>query len=386
MSDLGYGSAADYTINVVGSRYIATPRSGNTYIPPDTSLSTLWDDINSAVTGPVVEFGRGDFTLDSTLVVTANDTVIRGQGPQGTYIKNDSAIDTDMVEMSTYYHNFALRGLTLDGNRDNNTAGKGIYIDVADATYGGGSIFWGWHAIEDIAITECDEDGFYIRTVAGLNTQGYMNNFRVWNNDGGTSSTQGSFIRVFDYWIGGSGQNNISSLRFNGGASNHINTVYFGGGGTKNLLMEGGLTDTSNGSIFTNNRFDHATQNAVDITDNQKRHIFTGNVFTNFSQDGTTDTHPCINLDGDSGYISFVGNFFGHTNVITGDRWTNVMTEGGSTDYNYMQGNILGQGAIKGGNAEHFTENASGQVDLGAGSNSLIQYNFKPGTGDWTTY
>jgi len=344
-------SAADYLIINTGATYIAEPRYGLTYLS-DSSLHDLWDLIYGEVTSPVIEFTRGSFEVDGELDIQADDTVVRGQGPQATELKLGDGVDTNVFAQNTYHHNIYIGDLTIHGNRDNNTVGNGIDFNPGACTYAGTSQYWGWVHINNIQICEMDEAAIYLRSTSGTHVQSAINGFRIHDNDGDSSGYDIALLRLWDLWVGGGGQNNCADIRCSGVTTSIFDNIYFGVASSANLSVQG----ASDGLLFNGCRFDNSTAHAVEIIDTTSRCTFNGCTMTNFNQSGTTDTHACISLEDTTSYNNFLNCFMGHTK-ITGDRWTYVVDEIDTSDYNKFIGCVSGYGAIDGGNAEHFTQN-----------------------------
>lgn len=374
--------APDYIIRKSGTNYLAEPRFD--HIPlRDTSLSDLWIAINSDLgRGPVVEFSQGTFTADDTLEVFYEQTTILGQGPGASIISLDDGVDDDLIRNSAsgYYKNTWISDVTLDGNRDNNAAGKGIEWSVAAAT-GGTSLYYAWLTLKNINITECDEDGLYVKSTSGVLTSVVMDSFRIWNNDGHSSGGhQMYFERVFDSFIGGASKNAVSGMRMNNVTTSHFNNIYVGGGIADIVWLDGGDSSyTACGNIFTNCRFDNPTGASLRMDDYAQRNVFSGCSFTNFSQSGTTNTYPCIYVDGNALYNNFYGCFMGHNGIKTDDRWTYAYYENIDA-YSKLIGCTSGYGAVLAGNAEHFTTD---EYRLAGGSHTIISECYKDSGSAW---
>jgi len=374
--------APDYIIRKSGTNYLAESRFD--HIPlRDTSLHDLWDSMNSDTTSPVIEFSRGSFEVDGELDIQADDTVVRGQGPQATELKLGNGVDTNVFAQNTYHHNTYIGDLTIHGNRDNNTVGMGIDFNPGACTYSGTSQYWGWYHVNNIQICECDEDAAYFRSTSGTHVQSAFTNFRTHDNDGGTTGHDISFTRLWDQWIGGgAGQANCRNIRFNQVSNSIVNNVYSGVGAPAypNLL----ITGSGAGIQFHNCHFDNSSGNGIVIESTSKRNQFTGCAVTNFDQDGTTNTYDAVSLEDDTMYNTFTGCFFGHTDVTTGDRWKYAFHEIDNADYNMFLSCYTGYGANGGGNAEHFATDEY-LLNAGAGAHTTVENCFKHNGAAWNT-
>ena len=375
--------APDFTINIEGSRYVAD--GGRRYRPirhPD--LGDVWDDIYASAANPVIEFSRGTFTVDAPLDIQNYGTTILGQGPESTILQLGAGVNDDVIQMTTYYYNVAIRNIGINGNRANNTAGKGIEFNC-DTDWTGEVPYRGWFYIDNIMVTQCDEDGIYIRSTDNPNTESTLSNFRVWDNDGhATTGHQIFYSRIFDSFIGYGGRNSTSSLWMAGGcASNHIGNIYIGGGISKLLYLSGAASGYPNqGNHFHDLRVDNALGIALCLEDYNSRNWFDNCKFTHLNQAVTDNTLSCIYSDDNSSYNHYVGCWMGHFNIASTNRWKYAYEDAGSSDYNFLQGCYTGYGVppTVGGNAEHFAT-----LEHNAAANSVITNCFKDNGDPWNT-
>jgi len=383
MSSLAYSGPYDYDINRHGDKYVATPRHGFDYIK-DTSLSTVWLAINAELgRGPAVKFGASTattpFVVDATLETEYQGTIISGLGPERSILMLDDSVDDDMIRNtnSEFHRNTRVESICLDGNRTGNAAGRGLEFAVGAAT-GGTEQFYEWVTLDNIIITECDQEGLYMQSTSNVLATLNMDNFRIWDCDGDASGYQISLDRIFDGWIGGT-KSSVSSMRMKTCSSMHVHNLYFGGGVDNLLQIDGGDANyNATGNIFTNCRVDNALGTAVLLDDYACRNMFMGCEFTNMSQSAATNTYPCVEAAGNARYNFFNGCYFGHNNIITDDRWTYAYADSGSADYNHLIGCISGYGAVLGGNAEHFTVD-----EENAAANTIIKECYKNSGAAW---
>ena len=360
MSTLGRG-APDYTVNLRGNTYVAEPRTNNEALR-GTSLNQLWLDINSELgRGPAVEFGAGRFTIDDTLEVEYEQTVVLGQGPQRTEFFLAAGVDDDLWRNNgnNYYRNVKFQGMMLNGNKDNNAAtSRGIEWIVTDAT-GGSSQFFASLQLHNIAIQDCNNYGLIVNFIAGSAGM-VMDDFRIAGNGGETvdgAAHQVEINRVSDSWFGGGGKNTISSILVRGtsSASNHFNNIYIGGGTQYTVVVEGGDANYAIcGNIFNNCIIDNSYGTAIRLDGYAKRNMFANCYIQNQTQTHADGTEPAVLAQGNSSGNIFQGCFFGHTNIATTNRWSYAYEEAESADNNQLIGCVSGYGAVLGGNAEHF--------------------------------
>jgi len=158
----------------------------------------------------------GIYTINSTILITGNLT-IEGENRSSTCLKlgnsiNDNMLEWDATKDTQYF--FVLREMMLDGNRDNNTLGNGIFTEnVAAKLLSDGYIdncfirrfsesgiylkfLWGWHVTNTISE---QNDGEGIR-LSGTNI--HVSNCRFLENgtegidlSGGQSIFEGNQIR-----------------------------------------------------------------------------------------------------------------------------------------------------------------------------------------------
>ena len=371
-------SEASYTISTDAGIYYA--ENGTTgEIKQSTSLSGLWNTINAETSGLVAEFTVGTFIVDGPLVIQSSDTVIRGQGPQATILQLANNVNNDIIQMTTYYHNVVIKDICLDGNRDNQNAGKGIDFNCDTTTYGGGSQYWGWFSFENIMVVDCDEAGVYVRSGSGLHNSGAIHNFRIFDNDGGASGHQLELVRLFDTFVGGP-KASVTSMRLNACTRGTFEGVYFGGGMDNVVAIEGGAADTCGGHLFSGCKFDNGAGSVLQLTGYACRNLFVGCQFTNFNQNAANNTYPCVSLESANAlYNKFIGCTFTHDTVKTEDRWTYAYQET-QDGYTQIISCVSGYGAVLGGNAEHFTTN---EADLVAGSHTIISECYKDDGNTW---
>lgn len=367
MSKINTLQAPDYNIFIDGNTYVAAGKDG--YLR-DTSLETLWDTINSTLSrGPVVEFDADTFTVDASLEIQYEQTVIRGQGPEATILYLDDSVDDDVIrnQSSNYYRNTRIENLAIDGNRSNNTTGRGIEYAVTAAT-GGSSEFYEWLTLNNLVITECDLEGLYMQSTSGVLPTLNMMNCRIWDNDGDADGHQIHLDRIFDSFIGGD-KCMISSARFKSMTNSLFENIYWGGGIDNMVEIDGGdATYHTCGLQFTNNKFDNASGTALLLDDYAKRNTFVNCSFQNMAQGATTGTYPCVEAAGNAEQNLFVGCTFGFNNIANTNRWTYAFEDSGSSDYNMLLSCLAWYGEIlSSGNSEHFTadeENAAANTTV----------------------
>lgn len=98
--------------------------------------------------GGIVMLSSGTIEISSTIVITPLKT-LKGLGPGVSLLQLASGSNCNMISGSGHY--IHLEGFTLDGNKDNNTSGKGIYFDNV---YVGSSI-------KDLVVRYCAEEGLH---------------------------------------------------------------------------------------------------------------------------------------------------------------------------------------------------------------------------------
>lgn len=98
--------------------------------------------------GGIVIVPRGTIEISSTITVSPKKVLI-GYGVECSTIKLADGSNCNMIEATSHY--IHLEGFTLDGNKDNNTSGKGIYFDNVYV----GSI------IKDLIVSYCAEEGLH---------------------------------------------------------------------------------------------------------------------------------------------------------------------------------------------------------------------------------
>ncbi len=362
---------SDFILNKEGSRYVAW--GGRKYARISYSdLSLTLADINAAKSaGPTVDWGSHIFTLDDTYEVEYEQTVFKGEGPENTIIKLANGVDDDMIRNKNngFYRNTRIEMLCLDGNRTNQSAGRGIEWNITNAT-GGSSQFYEGLSLDNIIITECDQEGLYHRTANGVLGTLNLGNHRIWDNDGTAAGGHQVYLeRTFDSFIGGV-KSMMSSLHMHNCATNIVRGIYFGGGIDNMVKLSGGSSNyPTTGNIFGNCKFDNASGTAIQLEDYTVRNQFTGCDITNQAQGHSDNTAPAIETtDATVLYNKFTGCYIGHNNIITTNRWNYAFQELNDS-YSKLVACVSGYGAIQGGNADHFGTN---EADLVGGSHTII--------------
>ena len=366
----------DYLVNKIGSRYEALGgRKHHDIYYPD--LDDVWNDIVASGYAKT-EWGAGEFTVPATLGIHMNDTVIKGQGEGATYLKQAGGnTNVDMIEMSDvlddHYNNLLIRDLTIDGNRDNNTAGRGIKMDCATTTASTVPYAY-WFHLENVAIRECDEEAIYANNPSpGNKSIAVARNLRIEENDGGTTYAQDVwFNRLFDMHLECF---RSSRIRFTNCSAGSIEGLYCGVGGTTTpcMVIDGGVADGAAGMSFTDSRFDNTAGIAVRILDNTRRTRFNGCYFTNYDQDDGSptddDTYAALSVEDTSKGIIVNDCYFGFENVKNEMRPKYGIHEIDTTSENHYKNNTFGYGEIlSSGNDYHM---ATAEMNLLAGNGSV---------------
>ena len=362
----------DFVLNKEGSSYVAW--GGRKYSRiSNTDLSDTWADMNAAVSaGPSVKFGSAEFTIDACLDVENEGTIISGVAPGSTIFKLGSGVDDDIIRNSAggFYRNTFIEKLTIDGNRVNNTIGRGIEWNVTAGT-SGSEKFYENLSIDKIIITECDNEGLYFRTTTGVLGTLNLGQHRIWNNDGTTAAGHQVYLeRVFDSFIGGV-KSMMSSLHMNNCATNIIRGIYFGGGIDNLVKLDGGASDyATTGNIISGCKVDNASGTAIQFDDYARRNKVVGCDITNQAQGHGDNTAPAIEVVSATAlYNQIEDTHIGHNNIITTNRWNYAFQEL-QDSYTKILNCSTGYGAVLGGNAEHF---GTLEADLVAASHTEIQ-------------
>jgi len=158
-----------YFVDRVGSRYIAQDRRGRTKFSNDEIGAVINECIGDIKKGGKIELGAFPLTdpaiLETTIKFPESNIPIHlvGMGYDKTELHLADGKNIDMVDISPtsncYFHEISY--LTLDGNKANNTSGRGVYITDAD----GGSVH-DFH-LKHVYIHDCAEEGLYTKGLWG---------------------------------------------------------------------------------------------------------------------------------------------------------------------------------------------------------------------------
>lgn len=104
---------------------------------PYTTDGTADDvQINAAITalastGGIIQLEAGEYTLADTISITASNITLRGTGFSGTTLALANGVNDHAISITgTGVISVCVEELTVDGNKGNQTAGSGIYINT----------------------------------------------------------------------------------------------------------------------------------------------------------------------------------------------------------------------------------------------------------------
>lgn len=220
---------ADIVIKTTSGGYRGTVEyQGRTYMNDSTPIDLI--DWAKGIVGDdiVIEFGKGDFTLEDELVVNDSRTVIRGQGMDVTELILADSINKDVIDITgARYVNVKIHDLKLNGNKTNNPTGGDCINGLIAAGAVPESMGW-WLQIWNVRCYNAKDKGMDIgMTTTPASPQTLIYNVRSYDNDG---TPEIFFDNLYDSLFYGLW---ASSIHWDGGCTkSKISNVYVGGGGS----------------------------------------------------------------------------------------------------------------------------------------------------------
>lgn len=316
-----WGTGADLVITNGSSNYDALLRYQGTEIKRNNSSIMTLIDWARAIAGAdiVIEFGKGDFTLDDELDVTGSRTVIRGQGMDVTELILANSVDKDVIDVTgARYVNVKIHDLKLNGNKANNTGGDCINASIASGAVPE-SMGW-WLDIHNIRCYNADDKGIELAmTSTPASPQCIIYNIRSYDNDG---SPEIYFKNIYDSLFYGIW---ASSCHWDSGCTkSKISNVYVGGGGSmckiggdQIMVTNLGIDNVPNGIQALRLYGDGNTVDTVHISNKQN-----------------STAIEAIRVDGVANYIK--AHFTDDAFAGGGATWDYLIEEAAGSDYNHM--------------------------------------------------
>jgi len=261
--------------------------------------------------GGKVYIQEGLYSISSTITIYGN-LIIDGAGQQSTKLILADNADCNMFEYvgADNYLWFHMYHMLLDGNKDNNVAGNGVYINAAGQFQD--AMFW------NVFIARFSEDGLYTNQGWGLRLIDFLAEF---NEGHGVYIGGGSRPQIISCKIRDNDKNGINCRA--GGAiitGNDIGTSGWGG-----LLLGGGADE----GVITGNTFVENTGHHISVSTGCDDYVITSNIF-----DGAGVTNRGVKVDA-------VGN----RNLISNNQFmdhviVSVLDDGADTKINNNVGFI----------------------------------------------
>lgn len=165
--------------------------------------------------GPTIYIPPGRYFISDTVQITSACAIVGG-GQRGTGLKLANGANCDMFEVSDSVAQFELRNLTLDGNRDNNASGRGIYFADAVEYRGAGRLV-------DLSVRRFAGHGIH----AGIfRSSGYLYNVISGGNGGDGVRIQGYDWLIANANVGTNLGYGITTM--NGGNHQVVNSTCYG--------------------------------------------------------------------------------------------------------------------------------------------------------------
>ena len=370
-----------YLITTDGTNYYA--KNGTTgaidYSGANASvvIQASIDAVPAGNRGGVIQFSGGIFTLTkqvgktTAIDLASNPTAaiwLRGEGIHATRLVLANNQDCNVIEYKTTETQASWRSvtdLTIDGNKDNQSSGHGIYMErvgaavvfdtrfhnvfVRDAKQHGWYLrhTWGSHITSCLA-EFCGESGIYIS-----GGQSYVDKFySAYNGDNGiefradrshlvNSQTvqsddhgviiQGDYNTIQGVYVGTWGQraaNTFIAFQVSSDSrKNSINGVHIIGDGTTNTYR--GFAVDGDDNIFTENTIETVSDDDVYLAVGADNNIFTANNI----EGSITDSGTGNKISDNQGYVT---ENIGTATVLNGTT-SIVITHG--LDYTPTSGN-----------------------------------------------
>lgn len=109
-------------------------------------------------TGGTVFIDAGTYLISDTILINKKNTTLCGEG-KASIIKLANGANCDILELSGSTVVYCtLKDFAIDGNKSNNTSGRGIYLNTAEIGVDDES----FHHLQNIQIRRCAGDGLYI--------------------------------------------------------------------------------------------------------------------------------------------------------------------------------------------------------------------------------
>ena len=315
------GRGADLIIKTISGGYRGSVRyQGRSYMKDNTPIDLIDWARGIVGTDIVIEFGKGDFTLEDELAVSNSRTVIRGQGMDVTELILGNGVNKDVIDVTaSRYVNVKIHDLKLNGNTDNNTGGG----DCINAYIASGAVpeSMGWWL--DIWNTRCynaDGKGLNVAmTDSPSSPQCRFHNIRSYDND---ESPEIYFKNIYDslytcLWA--------SSIYWDSNCTkSHISDIYVGGGGSM-CLVDGD-------QIVVNNLRCDNTPNAQYAL----RVYGSGNTLNNvqISNKQHSTSQVGVHINGKANYLKLHYTDDGFAGG--GSTWSYLVDEVAGSDYNLV--------------------------------------------------
>jgi hypothetical protein len=342
-------AAPDYTINVKSGSYIASPNKKVTGLKPvkESSLSNVWDRIYGYISNPIIQFGRGTFTLDATLSIQGKNTAVLGMGRGATLLQASTNMNAHMFdwESQNYYFNVLFQNIALDGNKANQGGAgpyRGIACDITGACTSD-SFFSYLLRLNDVSVKECKGRGLYF-----INTTGTENALRTshttFSANGGGGETIDVYVeRMFDGYIGNmfcasaEYQKAITTSTF-------YNNYYAGGGEAQVCLIENSTAaNPYHGNRHIMEFYDNpnnagsATSGCLSVGGYAWGNYFNGKFGRN-SDSSTANTASQLQMTDNATHNHFNCDWY-HADAVT-RTFKYAIEEKSSADYNTYDGRI----------------------------------------------
>jgi hypothetical protein len=234
--------------------------------------------------GGVVQLSPGTFSVSATTTLDKGSVAIQGSGLDATIVKVASGANTSAFAYTGSSNIIfdSLRDFTIDGNRDFNTWGYGIYIKPS-----GSATFWDF-TVRDVWTKEFSSDGLYMYDDHGLTLDHFLSEF----NDGNGETILGSGTDA--------GRQTGGTFLFNGGNGVSIGATGFVFQGNVVGQNDGhGAAITGDDVVATGNFFSgdsyttHTTADEINVTGS-------GGNISNNTINGEFSSRYGVNVSGSS--------------------------------------------------------------------------------------
>lgn len=258
MIDNGYIPASYVIFNEKNTVYARNGTTLKIDFKGKDSAAIMRSTMNNVNSGEKIFIRNATYDMTDTFIYNKDNIVIEGEG-QGTVLRLADGANADVLSAARRNNRgIIIRNLTIDGNKQNNTSGRGL-------------VFTGYYSyLDNINIRNCAENGFdaEVSTVSGENmVDNIVNNIRInncgktgfiWGTNTGGVAADNYFQNIISFGNGGEGidfiPGSIYGWNFNS-YSNVGNGIVVRGGGNRLVACESSDNGKNGYLLYRNGGF-----------------------------------------------------------------------------------------------------------------------------------